>query len=357
MAVVGGMLASALLKVVTQQICAAIGGQIKLHLNFENDLKKMKMALESVEAVLKDAERRSIQDASVRLWLRRLTDAVYGISDMFDEFEADTKLAAMVPFLAIGPKICMAMRMKKMRQKLENITNQHQSFSFKTDNSSNFQAIPDERETDSYVEDETLIVGRTEEKRKIIALFSASMTQDDLWEESDSQLNELVNMLPVIKGGNVVVIVTTRDERIARKICTVEPHKLLPLSDEMCWAIIKRKSDFQARDDKEHLEQVGKDIAMKCGGVALAAQTLGYMLKPLTFREWESVRSSDIWNISTLEDESHKIVEDDLIYQWIAHDFIVPSAMFSARQLGKNYVTHFLGMSFLQYSKSSSVRY
>ncbi|KAK3119943.1 hypothetical protein QOZ80_9AG0678350 [Eleusine coracana subsp. coracana] len=160
MAVVGGMLASALLKVVTQQICAAIGGQIKLHLNFENDLKKMKMALESVEAVLKDAERRSIQDASVRLWLRRLTDAMYGISDMFDEFEADTKLAAMVPFLAIGPKICMAMRMKKMRQKLENITNQHQSFSFKTDNSSNFQAIPDERETDSYVEDETLIATR-----------------------------------------------------------------------------------------------------------------------------------------------------------------------------------------------------
>lgn len=92
MALVGGMLASALLKVVTQQITAAIGGQIKLHLNFDSDLKKMKMALESVEAVLKDAERRSIQDASVRLWLRRLTDAMYGISDMFDKFEADTKV-------------------------------------------------------------------------------------------------------------------------------------------------------------------------------------------------------------------------------------------------------------------------
>lgn len=383
----------------------------------------------------------------------------------------------MVPFLVIGPKISMAMNMKKMRQELENVTNQHNNFSFKTDDSSNFQSYPDERETDSYMEDETLIVGRTVEKRKIIASFSASMTQgiivlpiygiggigkttlaklvfndsqfkdysqvwiyvsqtfnlnrigsyiisqlsnedhnvterqmirnrlgqvlknikklmivlDDLWEENDSQLHELMTMLPVIKGGNVIVIVTTRDEQIARKFCTVEPYKLLPLSDEMCWAIIKRKSDFQVRDDKEHLEQVGKDIAMKCGGVALAAQTLGYMLKPLTFYEWESVRNSDIWNISTPEDKcllhhnvlaclllsyrsmlpplklcfaycaffpkGHKIVQDDLIYQWIAHDFIGPSAVFSAWQLGRKYITQLLGMSFLQYSKSSSVSY
>jgi hypothetical protein len=385
----------------------------------------------------------------------------------------------MVPYLDVGPKISMAMKMKKMKKELENITNQHQNFSFKTDNSSHFHPILDERETDSYIEDESLIVGRIEEKRKIIASFSVSTTQgviilpiygiggigkttlaklvfndnqfkdysqvwiyvsqtfnlnkignsilsqlsnedhnvterqvirnrlgqlltatnkkklmivlDDLWEENDSKLNDLIAVLPVIKGGSVVVIVTTRDEGITRKICSVEPYKLLPLSDEMCWAIIKRKSDFQARDDKEHLEQVGKDIAMKCGGVALAAQALGYMLKPLTFCEWESVRNSDIWNISTPEDEclphhnvlarlllsyrsmlppvklcfaycgffpkGHKMVEDDRIYQWIAHGFIAPSGLFSARQIGKNYAKQLLGMSFLQHSKSSSVRY
>jgi hypothetical protein len=214
---------------------------------------------------------------------------------------------------------------------------------------------------------------------------------DDVWEENDSQLNELKTMLPVIKGGKVVVIVTTRDEHIARKICTVQPYKLLPLSDETCWAIIKRKSDFEARDDKEHLEQVGRDIAMKCGGVALAAQALGYMLKPLTFGEWESVRNSDIWNASTSEQESlahhnvlaclllsyrsmppplklcfaycaffpkgYKLDKNDLIYQWIAHGFIAPSSIFSTRQLGEKYAKQLLGMSFLQHSKSSSVSY
>jgi enamine deaminase RidA (YjgF/YER057c/UK114 family) len=91
MAELGGMLAAAILKVVGAQIGSAIGGQITLQKNFDEDLKKMKMALESVDAVLEDAERRSITDKSTRLWLKRLKDVMYVISDMIDEFEADTQ--------------------------------------------------------------------------------------------------------------------------------------------------------------------------------------------------------------------------------------------------------------------------
>ena len=83
-----------------------------------------------------------------------------------------------------------------------------------------------------------------------------------------------------------------------------------------------------------------------CGGVALAAQSLGYMLKELTSDEWESVRKSNIWNVSASEytdsvlsslrltysympshlklcfaycaifPKGHKMVKDDLIHQW-----------------------------------------
>jgi hypothetical protein len=99
MAEVGGMLAYAMLKVVTQQIGSIIGGQLKLQWDFSDDLRKMKMTLDSMEAVLQDAERRSIQDAAVRLWLKRLTDAMYGISDILGEFET----TAEPP----GWKVCM----------------------------------------------------------------------------------------------------------------------------------------------------------------------------------------------------------------------------------------------------------
>jgi hypothetical protein len=94
MASLGGVLAAAIFKVVAGQIGSAIGGHIKLLKNFDQDLKKMKMALESVEAVIMTAERLSIIDEPTILWLKRLTDAMYDISSMFDEFQTDTLTSA-----------------------------------------------------------------------------------------------------------------------------------------------------------------------------------------------------------------------------------------------------------------------
>ena len=55
--------------------------------------------------------------------------------------------------------------------------------------------------------------------------------------------------------------------------------------------------------------------------------------------------------------KGHNIVKYDLIHQWIALGFIEPSGVFDSMQLCEKYVTQLLGMSFLQYSKTSSVSY
>ena len=63
---------------------------------------------------------------------------------------------------------------------------------------------------------------------------------DDLWEEDDTESRKLKSMLLV--GKKVDVILTTREEAIARKVSTSKPYKLQPLKNDTCWEIIKRSS-------------------------------------------------------------------------------------------------------------------
>ena len=201
---------------------------------------------------------------------------------------------------------------------------------------------------------------------------------DDLWEEEDTKLDELRSMLHVGRKGSMIdVIVTTRNEDIARKVSTSKQYKLQPLKDDTCWEIIKRCSKFEQKHNQGRLEKIGLELAKKCGGVALAAQALGYMLQYKDLYGWAEINNSDIWNESSEDNggvlpslklsyermppqlricfsycamfpKGHNITEDDLIHQWIALGFIKPS-------MGKEYIRKLLGMSFLQVSKLPKV--
>ncbi|KAF7069808.1 hypothetical protein CFC21_075387 [Triticum aestivum] len=225
--------------------------------------------------------------------------------------------------------------------------------------------------------------------RNVLAGKKTLIVLDDVWEENPDTLNSLKAMVRLGAGSEITIIVTTRDEAIAREIChAVEPYKLGTLTDKICWGIIRQKAALEERVDKEQLEQIGREIAIKCGGVALAAQSLGYILRYMSSDQWESVRDSCIWNLSTQKDPSsrihnvlaslllsyshmpdwlklcfsycaifpkgHCIVKYDLIHQWIALGFTEQSYMFDPMQLCENYARQLLGMSFLEYSKTSS---
>ncbi|XP_044949619.1 putative disease resistance protein RGA3 [Hordeum vulgare subsp. vulgare] len=216
---------------------------------------------------------------------------------------------------------------------------------------------------------------------KLFADKSILIVLDDLWEEKAKEFDRLKTMLRLGGGGSKVIIVTTRDEAIARKLCSpaVTPYKLESLTVDECWTIIKQKAYFEDRTDQEQLEHIGREIATKCGGVALAAQSLGYILYGMSSDEWESVRDSYIWNLSTSEGhevlaslrlsymhmspglklcfsycaifpKGHNILKYELIHQWIALRFTEKSGVFDPMQLCEKYVMQLLGMSFLQHS-------
>ncbi|KAI5009301.1 hypothetical protein ZWY2020_011438 [Hordeum vulgare] len=461
MAGIGAMIAAALLKEVVQQIGSLVGGQIKLQQSLDKDLKEMKMTLESIEALLKDAEHANTNN-SMRLWLSRLRDAMYGIADMIDDFEAEaTRKFSIKKLCKMGPKSTLANKMKMMREELQGITHQYREFMLVPGTNADELKFIQMRETYSTIEDS--IIGRAEEENKIWVSLSENTVQDlvvlamhgigglgkttlakmiynnntkfeeyvrcgfiqlsqnestytetqmihrslaqllankkvliildDLWAEDDSQLDSLVAMLKVGKGSKVVVIATTRNEEIARKISTIPPHELASLTDEMCWTIIKRKGEFESRGDKEQLNDIGEAIAAKCGGVALAAQSIGPILETMTYNQWKKVKDSDIWKESSSSSDpkdkaatrvlaslklsytfmprylklcfaywaifpkGYKICKGDLIHQWISLSFIGATPTFTAWELGEMYITQLLKLSFLQHLKTARFRY
>lgn len=155
----GGMLASAVIKVAIGHINSTISGEIKLHRNMRNDLENMKMTLESVEAVLGDAERESIKHKSMLLWLKRLKDAANDISDMLEDFEDETDLNL---WAATMKKIKMPRKMRSMQKRIQKIKEDRDSYGVQPETRCEERQVPDIRDTAGYVE-EAEIIRRTDD--------------------------------------------------------------------------------------------------------------------------------------------------------------------------------------------------
>ncbi|XP_037475367.1 putative disease resistance protein RGA4 [Triticum dicoccoides] len=201
---------------------------------------------------------------------------------------------------------------------------------------------------------------------------------DGLWEEDPIQLQLLKSMLTFL-GSKMHVIVTTCNQAIARKICTVEPYRLNRLSDDTCWEIIKKSIRFEAGE--EELEKIGREIASKCWGVpAIAHEYAGMLDSSRDAMKWKGIMKMSIWSKSLTYDSTlslalssfelsyrsmppelrlcfayyceifpngHNIVKDDLVHHWIALH-IEPSEILSATQIAEEHISRLQDLSFLQ---------
>ncbi|GJN37945.1 hypothetical protein PR202_gb26946 [Eleusine coracana subsp. coracana] len=390
MAEIGGMLAAAVLKLAATKVAEAAGDRFMLQWRFGEDMENMRETMESIAAVLQDAERRSIKEEAVRLWLKRLTGASYRITDIFDEFEVSrTRKSALRKFrvLTLASEVRMAGKMKVVREKLDSISNERDKYSLATSSGSNNQQVINDRATSP----EGQLANSHEQNAGPPAPKSILIVLDDLWEQDDLKMDDLKKSLRMVgKGHKVHIIVMTRDAGIAHKIQTVEAHKIKALAPEVCWTIIKQIADFENRSDKDMLKDIGNEISAKCGGVALAARAVGFMLRSRDVDGWVSVKDSALWNVSTpgyttsvydnvlaslklsyssmpphlrlcfaycaIFPKGHKMAKDELIYQWAALGFIMPSDKISIQQHGEAYIKQLLDMSFFQRSEYRFVR-
>ncbi|XP_073027903.1 disease resistance protein RGA2-like [Primulina eburnea] len=121
---------------------------------------------------------------------------------------------------------------------------------------------------------------------------------DDVWNENQSLWDPLKEALRCGSKGSGVMV-TTRNEKIARMMATSEimSHRIGYLSEADSWSLFKKRA-FACRTEEENLVGIGGEIVKKCGGVPLAIKALGSFMRFKSHEsEWLAVQESETWNL------------------------------------------------------------
>ena len=163
-----------LIRLVTDQIGLAWG--------FKDELTRLRESIETVQAVLADAEKRQVREESVRLWLQRIEDVAYDADDVLDDLayellrwkvEIQNQMKRKVCFFfsfsnPIAFRFKMANKVKSIADSLKRVNDEAIGFGLLRAESiiANLDTIPN-RETNSFI-DNSEVVGREDRVSEIV---------------------------------------------------------------------------------------------------------------------------------------------------------------------------------------------
>ncbi|KAG1371171.1 putative disease resistance protein RGA4 [Cocos nucifera] len=214
-------------------------------------------------------------------------------------------------------------------------------------------------------------------KRLLLVLDDVWNERPSLWEKIRAPLDHELT--------NSKIIVTTRNESVARIMQTVEPIRLGSLDEDYCWLVFKtyaleRQGSIMI-DAAPNLEAIGRKIALKCKGLPLAAKTLGSLLRFETDEErWKDISESELWHL--FDDERNEIgpalslsyhrmpahlkqcfaycslfpkgylfEKEYIVNLWIAQGYIRQDGRNSVEAVGGSYFDELVQRSFFQHSQ------
>ncbi|CAI0552658.1 unnamed protein product [Linum tenue] len=134
--------------------------------------------------------------------------------------------------------------------------------------------------------------------RKTIRGRKYLIVLDDVWNEDNRKWRELETCLGLCPGTGNRVLLTTRSGAVAAAATARKPHFLRGISVDQSWELmVKMVFEGQEPISKE-VVGIGKAIADKCGGVPLAVNTIGSLLRfkdPET--EWSFFLENELCSI------------------------------------------------------------
>ncbi|XP_042399571.1 putative disease resistance protein RGA3 [Zingiber officinale] len=131
---------------------------------------------------------------------------------------------------------------------------------------------------------------------------------DDVWNE-DQEKWEVLKATLICGAKGSKILVTTRSQKVSSIMgsSNTTTHQIQQLSKDDCLSLFQQFAfgDNEA-DDHQNLMEIGGKIVEKCGGVPLAAKSLGSMLRGTRDETyWSSVLNSEIWQ---LQDKEQKVL-------------------------------------------------
>ncbi|KAL0927260.1 hypothetical protein M5K25_001423 [Dendrobium thyrsiflorum] len=106
--------------------------------------------------------------------------------------------------------------------------------------------------------------------------------------------------------GSVRILITTRDENVAKEMQAAYIHPVMHLSEESSWDMLRRRLFSEEEEELANgLNELGLKLVNKCKGLPLAIKvTAGVLLrKPRTKKVWTNFLNDNAWSIYNLPSE------------------------------------------------------
>ncbi|MQM21970.1 hypothetical protein Taro_055017 [Colocasia esculenta] len=212
---------------------------------------------------------------------------------------------------------------------------------------------------------------------------------DDVWEADNLNIHSWNLLTAPLRNSSAdtKIIMTTRSRRVSEMVSRISTHDLGFLSDKDALDLFMLHA-FEGRDPNSYLNLVaiGKEIARKCGGVPLAAKTLGGLLRTKDDEDWNKILESEVWNTTINQEDSVIPIlrlsyrhlpaplkrcfkycslfpkdwvfdRNQIICMWMAQGYVKTSRRELMEDIGQRYIDNLLSRSFFQTCPSSSKRF
>ena len=202
-------MAEALISVLLEQLASIVyehtKEKVKLVLNAMKDVQSFSSNLKTIQAVLKDAERKQVLEDDVADWLQKLKDVSFQMDDVIDEWntellrrqvEEENDGAKIAPDTKMKKKVCfpshcfcfgqvnkvihhntIAKKIKQLNDELSLIAAERQNYVLQSTQIGIPQELPERQKTSSFV-DLTEIFGRDQEKRNLVSMLVSESSQE-----------------------------------------------------------------------------------------------------------------------------------------------------------------------------------